>query len=97
MASILDRLPPDTEVDLLKVDIEGAELELFSENTKWLSRVRNIIIEIHPDRIDGQSVISHIVNAGFDYIPADAVFPGSMDAFVRRAPLTERKVRASLI
>jgi len=85
MTTLLRNLPLGADVDVLKVDIEGAELELFSEHTEWLSSVKNIIIEIHPDRIDSQSVISSIVDAGFDYIPAGSVFPGSMDAFVRRA------------
>ena len=35
------------EVDILKLDIEGAELELFSENYQWLSKVRMLIIETH--------------------------------------------------
>ena len=37
--------------DLLKVDIERAELEIFGETAKaWLPRVRNICIELHgPD------------------------------------------------
>lgn len=35
-------------VDILKIDIEEAELELFSyDYEKWLNRVRNIVIEIH--------------------------------------------------
>jgi FkbM family methyltransferase len=39
------------EVDLLKIDIERSELELFSRNTEsWLPRVRNLCIELHgPD------------------------------------------------
>ncbi len=39
----------DTEViDLLKIDIEGGELELFSENfLPWITKVRVIIIELH--------------------------------------------------
>jgi FkbM family methyltransferase len=37
-----------SEVDLLKVDIEGAERQLFSENAEsWLPKVRNICIELH--------------------------------------------------
>ena len=42
----------DTEViDLLKVDIEGGELELFSENfLPWISKVRVFIIEFY-DRV----------------------------------------------
>ena len=36
------------EVDLLKIDIEGSELELFSRNTEtWLPRVKNLCVELH--------------------------------------------------
>jgi FkbM family methyltransferase len=40
-----------TEIDLLKIDIERSELELFSRNTEsWLPRIRNLCIELHgPD------------------------------------------------
>ena len=34
-------------VDLLKVDIEGAEVELFKGNVDWLQQVRTIAIEFH--------------------------------------------------
>lgn len=39
------------EIDLLKIDIERSEIELFSRNTgEWLPRVRNVCIELHgPD------------------------------------------------
>jgi FkbM family methyltransferase len=37
------------KIDLLKIDIEGAEKELFKGDTSWLSRVRNLCIEIHDD------------------------------------------------
>jgi FkbM family methyltransferase len=39
------------QVDLLKVDIERAELAVFSDTAKkWLAKVRNICIELHgPD------------------------------------------------
>jgi FkbM family methyltransferase len=39
------------EIDLLKIDIEGSEFELFSRNTdSWLPRIRNLCIELHgPD------------------------------------------------
>lgn len=36
-------------VDLLKVDIEGAETELFSRDVDWLTLVRCIAIEFHGD------------------------------------------------
>jgi FkbM family methyltransferase len=34
-------------IDLLKVDIEGSELELFSGDVDWLARVRVLAIELH--------------------------------------------------
>lgn len=36
------------QIDILKIDIEGAEKELFSENYKdWLGKVDVLIIELH--------------------------------------------------
>jgi FkbM family methyltransferase len=46
MNSILDRSGFDT-VDLLKVDVEGAELQMFQGDLSWLPRVRAIAIEFH--------------------------------------------------
>lgn len=34
-------------IDILKLDIEGAEKELFSGNTKWLKQVKMVILELH--------------------------------------------------
>ena len=37
-------------IDLLKLDVEGAEYELFSDGTDaWLPRVRAIAVEVHDD------------------------------------------------
>ncbi len=36
-------------VDLLKVDIEGSEEDLFARNNSWLKRVGAIILEVHPN------------------------------------------------
>lgn len=47
MNTIIDRFSIDI-IDILKVDIEGAEFELFSKNYDgWLNRVNLIIIETH--------------------------------------------------
>ena len=44
---ILHRLNAD-RIDLLKIDIEGSELQLFSRGSeKWLSQVNFIVIELH--------------------------------------------------
>lgn len=36
-----------SKIDLLKIDIEGAERQLLSINNSWLNLVDNIIIELH--------------------------------------------------
>ncbi len=53
------------QVDLLKVDIERAELAVFGDGAKrWLPRVRNICIELHGP--DCQEVFLAALK-GFDY------------------------------
>ncbi len=40
------------QIDLLKIDIEGSEKELFSRNTgEWLNKTKLIIMEIHSQEI----------------------------------------------
>lgn len=46
MTSLIER-SGFPRVDLLKIDVEGAEAELFRDNTGWLDRVRAIAIEFH--------------------------------------------------
>jgi FkbM family methyltransferase len=47
VSSLID-MTGSEDVDLLKVDIEGAELVVFGATAKtWLPRVRNICIELH--------------------------------------------------
>lgn len=44
------------QIDILKIDIEGAEKELFSNNYQsWLDKVNTIIIELHDRYIEGCS------------------------------------------
>lgn len=41
--------PENGPVDLLKLDIEGSEREVFSTGVEeWLPRIRNLLIEVHP-------------------------------------------------
>jgi FkbM family methyltransferase len=50
-------------VDLLKIDIEAAELEIFNnQSLSWLERVRNICIELH-----GNECRNAFMNAITDY------------------------------
>ena len=34
-------------IDILKIDIEGAEKEVFSDTSAWIEKVDSIIIELH--------------------------------------------------
>lgn len=64
VGSLMD-MTGHAEVDLLKVDIEGSELQVFGETAKaWLPRVRNLCIELHG--ADCEEVFSRTL-AGFDY------------------------------
>ena len=38
------------EIDILKLDVEGAEKDIFSKNIDWIPKVKLIIVELH-DRI----------------------------------------------
>ncbi len=38
------------KIDILKIDIEGAERELFSKNYSWMDKVNILVIELH-DRL----------------------------------------------
>jgi FkbM family methyltransferase len=46
ISSLMELCSFDT-VDLMKIDVERSELELFSRNTSWLRRVRNLCVELH--------------------------------------------------
>ena len=43
---LLDELVTD-RLDVLKMDIEGSELEVFAHPEQWLDRIDHIIIELH--------------------------------------------------
>jgi len=48
MPSILEKSGFDS-VDLLKVDVEGAEVQLFQGDLSWMPRVRAFAVEFHGD------------------------------------------------
>jgi len=64
VASLIE-MAGGTRVDLLKVDIERAELAVFDDKAKrWLSKVRNICIELHDQECE--NAFFHAL-ADFDY------------------------------
>lgn len=73
------------KIDILKVDIEASEKELFSKNyEQWLPKVRIIIIELHDSMQEGCSktffeAINKTFN-GYDYaVHGENVIVGNKD------------------
>lgn len=53
-------------VDLLKCDIEGAELEMLSAYPGLLRRTAVCVLEIHPEKCDPAACLRLLEEAGFD-------------------------------
>src|SRR6185312_4346344 len=91
MDTLLQKVPAGTDVDLVKMDIEGGEGPLLKENLGWLQRVRSLIAEFHPTIIDYPAAIKSIEDQGFRYFPAHSAADfDSMDAFIRTPSGTSR-------
>ena len=56
------------EIDILKLDIEGAERELFSKNyDSWLGKVRVLIIELHDRMKEGCSDAFYLATKKYNF------------------------------
>jgi FkbM family methyltransferase len=49
MGEVIERYCGEAEIDLLKLDIEGAERDVLAHSSGWIERVRAIAAELHPD------------------------------------------------
>lgn len=68
-------------IDVLKVDIEGSEKEVFEDCAEWIDRVSAIAIELHDRFKSGCSRAFYAATIGFaDQVTRDEV------VFVRREP-----------
>lgn len=54
-------------IDLLKVDIEGGEFAVFGpgEDLRWLDRVDQVVMEVHPQWGDTASLVDRLGEHGF--------------------------------
>lgn len=82
MPSVLRSLG-DRRVDMLKVDIEGGEGDLFAADTGWLDRVDAIMMEFHPNAAAVAPIVARIERHGLRHIPVNSVRWGTTDSFVR--------------
>ncbi len=81
MATLLTRYEIDT-IDILKVDIEGAEVELFSPGSEsWLSKGRCLVVETHDRfRPGSDAAVTRTLAASHQEMQAH----GEARVFVRR-------------
>lgn len=76
-AKTLDAICKDysiSGIDILKIDIEGSEKEVFeSENGSWLHLVRMLIVEVHDQMKEGtaNAVIHAVKNKEFNFYIKD--------------------------
>lgn len=80
--SILD-LFPDRRVDLVKMDIEGAEGDLLSGNPRWLENVGALIVEWHDERTDSAPLIQNVEKIGFSHRRINESRQENLSLFVR--------------
>lgn len=62
---ILDRYDVK-KISILKLDIEGAELEVFRNSSSWIDRVDSLIIELHEHMKPGCNRSFYSATGGFD-------------------------------
>lgn len=65
--SLVDRFPAGELIDLVKMDVEGAEGELLTGETGWLEHVRCVVAELHTDRVDSDALIASMQRQGFNH------------------------------
>jgi FkbM family methyltransferase len=68
-AITVDKIIDDYElkkIDILKIDIEGAEKEVFSETSSWIEKVDALIIELHERMKPGCNSSFYNGSNGFD-------------------------------
>ena len=69
-AITVDRIIADyglERVNILKVDIEGAEKEVFSDTSAWIDSVDSIIVELHERMKPGCNRSFYLGSGGFDH------------------------------
>jgi FkbM family methyltransferase len=69
MGRTIDNIMRDyglTKIDILKVDIEGAEREVFNDTSSWIGNIDSIIIELHERFKAGCNDSFYCGSKGFD-------------------------------
>ncbi|MCG8344568.1 MAG: FkbM family methyltransferase [Chlorobiales bacterium] len=75
------------KIDVLKIDIEGAEKEVFSNTSSWIDKVESIIIELHERMKTGCNRSFYCGSDGFDneWTQGENVYLSRKNFLTRRA------------
>jgi FkbM family methyltransferase len=76
-------------IDVLKVDVEGAEADVFAGDTPWLESVRLVVMEVHRKYVDPAPIVAHLASHGLRLVPGRR---GPCDVF-SRDPSVRRRMR----
>jgi FkbM family methyltransferase len=53
-------------LDIVKLDIEGAEKEVLTENNSWLNKTQRVLVEFHGDEIE-EACTKELLKFGFSH------------------------------
>jgi FkbM family methyltransferase len=81
MATLIDMVSSDGDVDYVKMDVEGAERFLLDGSGDWAARVRCLQVEVHVPW-DLADCMRSLDRLGFDTVPDPGSIP-SVTAFRR--------------
>ena len=84
------RLFGDLPCDLLKVDIEGAELDFFKNEPAFLKRVQIVLVEWHKWQVSLPEIETFLTSQGFQLKTVLAEEPLAGTAIFYRQPLDPR-------
>lgn len=76
-------------IDILKIDIEGSEKEVFSKNIEWVDNVDTIIIELHEKRKKGCNDSVHSLLKKQDWLEFKK---GENNIFIRRDKIKKKDI-----
>lgn len=65
----LDELVGDRRLNVMKVDVEGAEVQVFRRGWSLLERTDTVLMEIHVDGEGRQRIIETLATAGLRHVP----------------------------
>jgi FkbM family methyltransferase len=80
------------QISILKMDIEGAELEVFRGSSSWIDRIDSLIVELHERTKPGCNESFYAATSGFDkeWSQEDLVYRTRTGGCLRNVPGGQR-------